>query len=1306
MIIENLSTLKIHKLTQAQYNRELANGTIDENALYLTPDEAVDLSNYATIEQLNDKADANHTHDDYALKSEFESLEATVDEKIAGIDFSDYQTVANAITQHNELKAYTDSEVAKVTSGTIIIKESEHAKSATEADTSKNAEHAVDADSATKATQDASGNVITSTYETKADASAKLDAAKSYADSAAANVKNELLNGAGDAYDTLKELGELIDDNTDAITVLNDVAASKADKEHIHAIEDITGLKPIINEFNEHTHSWNDLTDKPFGDIVKTRHIPLYPETEHEFTIDGDGRFATTVDFNIAPLASEGEVIEFVYDNQTRVYVLEHWTVVGDWQDHNEMCLLGGIPFNNFTVGNAFGCEDGSTHRVAINKIVSYDDTVFVDEKYLRPFTSSIETLVNETTVEIEDYNGILNPFGIEIEDGASYIVTFDRVPYECTGKSLGGNAFVLGDELILSGGFGEKFPFVIFVNPDSSVRLISEGNGGQHTISISKINIKINENCLPYEAAIKTEVDEALANKSDINHTHSISEVADLQSTIDSIQSNLDSIESAIDDIPTIPTNVSAFTNDAGYISAIPSEYVTETELSAKGYITSIPSEYITESELNAKKYLTSIPSEYVTESELTAKGYATQSSLDSHIGNDLHITSAERSKLSGIAAGAQVNTITGVKGNDESSYRTGNVNITKANIGLGNVDNTSDVNKPVSTAQQTAIDSVKSAANKYTDNAIANLLNNSTEAVDSIYELRDAMEDNADAITALQRIASSKADASALTSHTGDKSNPHGVTAAQVGALSTTGGAMTGAIDFTGSSQVMDFGTTGYFRGTTSSGNKFDMFALVNSTKLRVGGTYPSLELFGKEERPTYNGSNVALQSDVPTDYATSTHSHSASEVGAYTTSEIDVKVNSLQSSINDKAAKSTTLSGYGITNAYTKSEVDAALSNKVDSSTLSSHTGNTTVHITSTERSNWNAAKSHADTAHAPSNAEKNQNAFSNVIVGNTTIAADTTTDSLTLIAGSNVTLTPDATNDNITIAAKDTVYTHPTYTSKSNGFYKITVDGTGHVSGTAAVAKSDITALGIPAQDTTYGDATTSASGLMSSGDKTKLNGIATGAEVNQNAFSNVVVGSTTISADSKTDSLTLIAGSNVTLTPNATDDSVTIAATDTVYTHPTTSGNKHIPAGGSSGQVLKWSADGTATWGTDNDTTYSAGTGISLSGTTFSNSGVRAISTGTANGTISVNTNGSSADVAVKGLGSAAYTDSTAYASKSQYDSLSSTVSAQAATITSLTNRIAALEALVTSISNVDIDSICGSSIAAASEVTF
>lgn len=40
-----------------------------------------------------------------------------------------------------------------------------------------------------------------------------------------------------------------------------------------------------------------------------------------------------------------------------------------------------------------------------------------------------------------------------------------------------------------------------------------------------------------------------------------------------------------------------------------------------------------------------------------------------------------------------------------------------------------------------------------------------------------------------------------------------------------------------------------------------------------------------------------------------------------------------------------------------------------------------------------------------------------------------------------------------------------------------------------------------------------------------------------------------------------------------------------------YVHPTTAGNKHVPSGGSSGQILRWSADGTAAWGEDNNTTY-------------------------------------------------------------------------------------------------------------------
>lgn len=85
--------------------------------------------------------------------------------------------------------------------------------------------------------------------------------------------------------------------------------------------------------------------------------------------------------------------------------------------------------------------------------------------------------------------------------------------------------------------------------------------------------------------------------------------------------------------------------------------------------------------------------------------------------------------------------------------------------------------------------------------------------------------------------------------------------------------------------------------------------------------------------------------------------------------------------------------------------------------------------------------------------------------------------------------------------------------------------------------------------------THSTATKSANGFMSSSDKSKLDGIAT----------------------------------------NANN-----------YVHPTTSGNKHIPSGGSSGQILRWSADGTAAWGAENDHTYGIATsstaGLVKSGT--------------------------------------------------------------------------------------------------------
>lgn len=85
----------------------------------------------------------------------------------------------------------------------------------------------------------------------------------------------------------------------------------------------------------------------------------------------------------------------------------------------------------------------------------------------------------------------------------------------------------------------------------------------------------------------------------------------------------------------------------------------------------------------------------------------------------------------------------------------------------------------------------------------------------------------------------------------------------------------------------------------------------------------------------------------------------------------------------------------------------------------------------------------------------------------------------------------------------------------------------------------------------------------------------------------------------------------------------------------------------VPAPTSGERVSFLRGDGT--WATPANTTYTAGAGISISGTQINNAGVRAVGSGTTNGTISVNTGGTTTDIAVKGLGSAAYTASSAYA---------------------------------------------------------
>lgn len=161
--------------------------------------------------------------------------------------------------------------------------------------------------------------------------------------------------------------------------------------------------------------------------------------------------------------------------------------------------------------------------------------------------------------------------------------------------------------------------------------------------------------------------------------------------------------------------------------------------------------------------------------------------------------------------------------------------------------------------------------------------------------------------------------------------------------------------------------------------------------------------------------------------------------------------------------------------------------------------------------------------------------------------------------------------------------------------------------------------------------------------------TKLNGIATGAEVNQNAFSNITVGSTTVAADSKTDTLTLV-GSNVTITPDATNDKITFTVAN-----GSTSAKGVVQLTNSTSSTSTTTAATPSSVKSAYDLANTAKTNAAnAQSTADSKVGSVSLSSGTNNGTLKLTVDGTATDnIAVKGLGSAAYTNSSAYATASQ-----------------------------------------------------
>ena len=489
---------------------------------------------------------------------------------------------------------------------------------------------------------------------------------------------------------------------------------------------------------------------------------------------------------------------------------------------------------------------------------------------------------------------------------------------------------------------------------------------------------------------ATKSDLSTEIAKKADTSHTHVISNVTNLQSTLDGKVPTSRTVNGKA-----LSANITLSASDVG---ASPSShdhdyrYYTETEIDTK-LANKSDTTHNHDGKYDSKGSAAAVQTNLNTVSD----------TLSSHTSNtDIHFTAAERTKLSGIAAGAQANTITGVKGNSETSYRTGNVNITKANIGLGNVDNTSDANKPISTEQQLAFDAVNDAIDTHTENGDIHVTTSNKSNWNAAYNHSQAAHARTDAT----KVADSTTNGNILINGTETNVYSHpnsGVSAGTYKSVTVNAqGHVTGGSNPT---TLAGYGITdAEAKGTASSA------VSTHNTSTSAHG-----DIRNAITELTTKLNNFLDVDDTTTDQLSELLTlieNNATDIESITSGKVNVSdiVNNLTTNVTNKPLSAA--QGVAI-----KALIDAL------DLALDTHDGNTTKHITSTERTNWNAAKTHADSAHAPSNAQPNQNAFSNIAVsGQTTVAADTTTDTVTF-AGSNVSITTDATNDKVTFSVAD-------------------------------------------------------------------------------------------------------------------------------------------------------------------------------------------------------------------------------------------------------------------------------------------
>ncbi len=557
---------------------------------------------------------------------------------------------------------------------------------------------------------------------------------------------------------------------------------------------------------------------------------------------------------------------------------------------------------------------------------------------------------------------------------------------------------------------------------------------------------------------------------------------------------------------------------------------------------------------------------------------------------------------------------------------------------------------------------------AKAYTDTELANLINGAPTTLDTLGEIATAMEENADVVQALNDAIGTKANASDLTSHTGNgdihvtsakktnwdsaythsqkegsgvvkDTNPHGLTPVNIGAAAiyhehkiTDVKSLQYALDekvpktATINGQTLGSSVELYAEHIMFSNSDTDAPAALSVDNSLLNEAYNV-----KQAIQVLDGNIKQLDSDF------STHNHN---------SEYDTKGSAATALTNAKAyadtkvAKTTTIAGHALSSNVTLDAKDIAFTYSGGSIVLPtsedgimplgiygsnaeeaivyavncgsmiegrlvSHAGNSDVHITAAQKNNWD---------YAYNNAEKNQYAFSYVRVGDSIMESNSAKDMLRF-DGSNVILTPDTINKKITIGiTKENVTTALGYTPPTSNTWRGVQDNLTSIATDQSLSANQGKVLKdlIDTKSNSghsHSTATTSASGFMSSSDKSKLDGITDGADAvsfTRSLTSGTKVGTITINGTgtdlyAPTNTDTHHQSKNVVGSSTATSNTTTALTNGNVYLNSVENGSVRSThkISGSGATTVTSDTSGNIVISSTNTTYGSAGSSLGL-----------------------------------------------------------------------------------------------------------